>query len=626
MIAGVARLDGAPMASTGHTGADALPRLAARFGSRAPDGTTIWCGEHAGFVHGLLAVTPESEHEAQPLCAGDLTISFDGRLDNRDELIAALDVERERGDAMLALSAYVKWGEAAAGHLLGDFALVVWDAPKRQLYAARDTSGVRPFFYREGPGWIAWASEIDILATGVDAMPPPNEGMVGEHLAGIITSKRDTLFHGISRLPPAHTLTASAAGIHARRYWTPDPRAEIRYRHDADYEAHLADLIRAAVSARLRTRRPVGVMLSGGIDSSSILALGAHACRDSSVPCPGLRAFSISVPGPDDERPFFDLMIAAAGVPAERFNTALPRPGQFREEAARDLEIQAHPHAPTVDPLRARVRDSGARVLLTGMGGDDWLGPSAWAYADMLRGGQLAALGRRIWSESATDDFGGWRFACKAALWPLVPDAAKRAVRRVLGRGRPPGWLDPDFAARIDLSGRLALRSEVDFRYYEQIDLWREGTSGTMVHAIETTSRSGSRFGIEHWHPYLDRRIIEFGLALPHDQRWRDGRAKDLLRRTMAPHVPAAIAGRLTNPTANHVFIQAIAAELPPAGPAPRSASAQLGWVRGAYVQELRTRAQRLYQSGDPAYVGPAWIAWIVLATDLWLDAANVVQ
>jgi len=624
MIAGVARLDGAPV---DPIAAEALPRMAGRFGSRAPDGTTVAHGEHAAFIHGALIVTPESGREAQPLSSAGLTVTFDGRLDNRADLAETLDAERDAGDAALVLRAYARWGDAAAEHLLGDFAFAVWDAPNRRLYCARDTSGVRPFFYREGRGWIAWASEIDILAAGIDVVPPPNEGMAGEYLAGVITSTRDTLFQDIFRLAPAHALTASAAGIRTRRYWAPDPRAEIRYRRDADYEAHLADLIGAAVAARLRTNQPAGIMLSGGIDSCTVTAIAAHICRSGSAPCPGLRTFSIDVAGPDKDRPFFEAMIAASGLPAEVFSPALPRPGQFREEIARDLDIQTFPQAPTIDPLRARVRDHGARVLLTGVGSDDWLGPSTWAYADLLRGGRLVELGRRMWSESKLDDFPGWRFAGQSAVWPLVPGPAQRRIRRTLRRGRPPAWIDPAFAARIDLVDRLAPReADVDFQTWEQIDLWREGMSGRMVHSIEAAQRTVSRFGIDHAHPFLDRRIVEFGLALPSDQRWRNGRHKDLLRRTMARHLPPAIVDRLSNPAGDHIYIQALESELPPHGAPVPSACERLGWVRGREARSARARAQRVYQSGSTAYAWQARTAWLVLSIDLWLDAVNMVQ
>lgn len=628
IIAGMARLDGAPMSAMGATGAGALPRLAARMASRAPDGVTTWCGDHAGMVHGALFNTPESRQEPQPRRCGALTISFDGRLDNRADLIARLDCGPDTGDAALALHAFVKWREAAAEHLLGDFAFAVWDADARTLSAARSTSGVRPFLYREGRGWIAWASELDLLAAGVDVMPPPNEGMAAEYLAGVIASKTDTLFAGIFRLPPAHVLTASASGVRVRRYWSPQPRAELRYRRDADYEEHLTDILGSAVRARLRTGAPAGVMLSGGIDSSAVTALAALACRERTVPCPGVRAFSISLPGSSDEREYFEAMAAAAGISGERFVAQSPLPGQFREEIARDLDIQTFPHAPTSDPLRAAARDRGVRVMLTGQGGDDWLGSGPAALADLLRQGRLTTLVQRMRRECADDGLLDWPGAVKAAVWPLVPFGLQQLVRAMLRRGQPPAWIDPAFAARVHLLDRLALgRPEVDFRRREDRNIWREGTSGTMVHAMEATSRSGSHFGLEHSMPYLDRRIVEFGLSLPADQRWRDGRGKDLLRRAMAAHVPALIARRVDNPAADHVYIQALGAERPGGGEeARRSTAEQLGWVRQDQSRALRTQAETLYQSGNAEFAWPAWAAWLVRAMDLWLDAVTVVQ
>ena len=628
MIAGLARLDGAPMAAMGATGIDALPRLAARIGSRAPDGITIVHAEHAGFIYGKLAVTPGAEQEVQPRSTASLTISFDGRLDNRADLIAALDAGQDADDTALVLRGFARWGESTAEHLAGDFALVIWDALAQRLYAARDIAGVRPFLYREGHGWIAWASEIDILAAGIDAIPPPNEGMAGEYLAGAITSSSDTLFRGIFRLPPAHTLTASASGIRTRCYWTADPRTEIRYRRDDEYEAHLAELLRTVISARLRTERPAGIMLSGGLDSSTVAAIAAHACADRSVPCAGLRAFSLSEPGPADERRFFETMSAAAGIPSESVTAALPRRGQFREETARDLEVVRYPQSPGLDPLRARIRDSGARVVLTGMGGDDWLGPSSWALADLLRGRRVASLARRMWLESGEYDFSGWRSSLTAALWPVVPEALRTVVRLARRQGRPPAWIEPAFAARINLADRLAAirASDVPFQSYEQIDIWRHGRSGARTHSLETTARAGSRFGIEHWHPYFDRRVIEFGLALPADQRWRNGRHKELLRRTMAAEVPAIIVNRLSSPAGGHAMIHALEAERPDGSETHLSACERLGWVRGPEIRRMEARAHALYRSGDKGFAWPAWTAWTVLAMDLWLDAASVVQ
>jgi len=208
----------------------------------------------------------------------------------------------------------------------------------------------------------------------------------------------------------------------------------------------------------------------------------------------------------------------------------------------------------------------------------------------------------------------------------LLAPPLQRVVRAALRLGRTPRWIEPRFAARIGLADRLSRhRDPVAFPSHEQADIWHEVTSGMLVYSLETTARSIARFGIEHAHPFHDRRIVEFGLALPPEQRWRDGYAKALLRRAMAAHVPAAVAARRTNPAADHVFAQAIAAE-GGARAFDDLATTRLGWTCGDEIRAMHTRMLTLYQNGSPAYSSPAWTLWSILAMNLWLDAANVIQ
>ena len=311
---------------------------------------------------------------------------------------------------------------------------------------------------------------------------------------------------------------------------------------------------------------------------------------------------------------------------AHSVTAALPRPGQFRDEIAADLEVQIFPHAPTIDPLRALVHDRGVRVLLTGMGADDWFGGTPLTYADLFARGRWGALARRARAERSGDDFIGWPSVARSALWPLVPPLLQRVIRVALRRRRPPAWLEPAFAARIGLADRAARhRDSVAFRSHEQADIWHEGTSGMLVYSLETTARSIARFGVDHAHPFHDRRVVEFGLALPSDQHWRDGYAKPLLRRAMTAHLPAAVASRRTTPAGDHVFVQAIAAE-GGARAFADLATTRLGWTRGNEIRAMHTRMLALYQNGSPGYSSLAWTLWAILAMNLWLDAANVVQ
>ena len=289
VIAGMVHLDGAP------AGRDAVERIAARLGSRAPDGCSIMCTGSASVLYGRLDVTPGAERDTQPLAdpRTALLIVFDGRIDNRSDVIDALELDAgaHTSDAALVLQAHIVWGEGATERLLGDFAYAIWDDSRRRLVCARDTSGIRPLFYRQGDGWIAWASAIDLLAACIDPMPPANEGMAAEYLTGLVTDKRETLFSNIYRVPPAHQLIASGGATRTRRYWTPATGRDIRYVRDEDYAEHLTALLRTAVTSRLRTARPAGVMLSGGVDSSSVAGLATEVWRAGGAAAPTIEAF-----------------------------------------------------------------------------------------------------------------------------------------------------------------------------------------------------------------------------------------------------------------------------------------------------------------------------------------------
>jgi asparagine synthase (glutamine-hydrolysing) len=621
-IAGLIQFDGAPVDPV------TIRRIAARLRLRAPDRVSSWIGDSAALFHATVAVTPGSETEQQPIVGkqSGLVITFDGRLDNRDELIDQLALDRGCTDAAVVLAAAETWGDGTASRLLGDFALAAWNPRTRRLMCARDITGVRTLHYRVGAGWIAFASALDVVVAGIAPLPAINEGMAAEYLASFIVSQRDTLFQDVFRLPAAHCLTASSAGRSLERYWTPDPKHTVRYAGDAQFEEHLRDLMQHSVACRLRTPRPVAVMLSGGIDSSAVTAVAASLVRERAAAATGIETLSLSVEGAGDERHYFEQVCAHCRVPSHRINEQPPRSGQFFEEISLDLDAQIYPHSPTVDRLRARARELGARVLLTGMGGDDWLGTSPAAYADLVKQGAVVALGRRLRADAASADFLGWRDTIRLGLWPLVPPAIQQLTRRVLGRGRAPAWIAPAFASHAALDERLsAFRPELRFPSYEIEDMWFLGTVGMTVHASETVTRGGDRFGIEHWHPYRDRRIIEFGLGLPPEQLWRDGRPKDLLRRAMAPLVPAQVATRTTSPAADHTFMHAIEAELERAASRPLEV-VRRGWVDAQRVAALEQDTRAHFNSGRPGFASGARILWGILAVNLWLEAISMVK
>jgi len=215
----------------------------------------------------------------------------------------------------------------------------------------------------------------------------------------------------------------------------------------------------------------------------------------------------------------------------------------------------------------------------------------------------------------------GWPAAAKAAIWPLVPGPLRAVARLLVRRGKTPPWIDRRFAARVQLRERLE-RHEIPLPYssHERYDTWHQAFSGAAVDHYEQFERSSARAGIDTWFPFFDRRVIEFGLAVPADLRWHDGRPKEVLRRAMAPYLPQSVADRRTNPTGTHLILRGLDGE---GGRAlfEQMRIAEFGWVNPAAVLQRFDRAQALWAAGDPRYHWLAITLWHVAAIELWARA-----
>jgi asparagine synthase (glutamine-hydrolysing) len=229
-------------------------------------------GGGVGLAHLASHVTPESVREVQPRVEGEVVVVADARIDNRAELVAALGgvVGSGATDVELIAAAYRAWGLESAARLVGDFAFVVWDGERRRLYAARDALGMRSLAYRVEAGRALFATEVkQILAVpGVPARI--FEPAVAAFLSGRLPRPEWSFWEGIAQLAPAHAWTwEEGAGSRTWRYWDVDGGRRIRYRREEEYAEHFLELFRESVRARLRSVRPVGLLLSGGVDSGA---------------------------------------------------------------------------------------------------------------------------------------------------------------------------------------------------------------------------------------------------------------------------------------------------------------------------------------------------------------------
>ncbi len=552
-IAAVFNLDGRPV---DHP---QLERLIDAMAHRGRDGLGRFFDGQAALGHAMLRVTPESVAETQPLRddPSGICLTFNGRVDNRRELRTLIETAGESlrtdTDAELVLRAYRCFGDESAAKIIGDFAFVVWDPGRRRLYCARDHSGMIPFYYHcDGKTFLA-ASELQQILRDPGVKQEPNEGIIGEYLCGKLFTRDETLFRSVMRLPASHQMVVTESGPRISRYYDLNPSRAIRYRTDDQYAAHFLEVFREAVRCRMRTRTGIAAELSGGLDSSSIVSVAQSMRQSGEIEVPEFETFSLVYDEPTaDERPYVASVVEKWGL---KSNFVRPHEMDMKscmENVARFREWAESPSGAVYYSLRERVVEKGYQVIVTGMGGDQWLTGSDYYYAELLsefRFVELARLLRTDWrfgmpgtpGHSRLKNLGWW------GLRPLLPDKVRIALSDLVPRERFPPFIPADFARRIDLRGRLrATPASPPGCSYSQRSIYHEFNDGWMVSVMELKDRDNAPIGIEQRHPFYDVRLVEFCLAIPEEQRLHNNQIKYVMRNAMKGLLPEDIRTRLT--------------------------------------------------------------------------------
>ena len=253
--------------------------IAAMMGSlahRGPNGTSVWDESNIALGHLMLWTTAESLLERLPLVsqAGNLVITADARIDNRDELITTLDLPdrpvEEITDSQMILAAYEKWCERCTDHLIGAFAFAIWNKQEKSLFCARDHFGVKPFYYHQSTQEFLFASEIKALLCLPQVPRQINEIRIADYLSMMMEDKTITTYQDIFRLPPAHCMQVSQTDVKIWSYWTLEQKSQLLLESDEAYAQEFKHLFTEAVRCRLRSVLPIGSQLSGGLDSSAV--------------------------------------------------------------------------------------------------------------------------------------------------------------------------------------------------------------------------------------------------------------------------------------------------------------------------------------------------------------------
>jgi asparagine synthase (glutamine-hydrolysing) len=532
------------------------------------------------------------------------TLIVDGRIDNLDELADALGT-CDRTAASVVLAAWRRWGVAAGAQLLGDFVLVLTDEPSGRVVVIRDPMGQRPLFYGVGNRGVVFGSAIQQIVRHPAIRAELNEVMIAEYLTGTPETVTETLWADVQRLPPAHALEITGDGARARRYWDFDPGARIRYARDEEYAEHLREIFLRAVECRVRDEDAVGVMLSGGIDSSAIAGAAQAMCvARGQEP---VHSFTLAFPGrPCDETVYSGTVIEKWGLKATRADANPPARDDLLRQSWQYSDVPAHPNSLVADRLRAAAAAADVRALLTGFGGDDFFTGDVLP-TELLREGKVIAWARAIVS-------------------PLLSVRARAALRPVLGARpvrRP--WIQPAFAARASLEDRLRRRADLPFPTREQQNIHRGVTSLVQILGDEMEERAASAAGVDQRCPFYDRRVAEFGLGLPSSQRSRGHAIKVVLRHALCDYLPPLVAAR-TSLADKAEFSSTYVEALEAVGGRQafvRLRSEEAGWVDGRVVRQMYDDMIRLYRRGGNAYIAFTGPLWAVASLELWLDAVS---
>lgn len=621
-ITGVCNFDGQPV---NHS---LLHRMTAAIAHRGPDQILHWVNGAVGFGHLMLHTTPESVHERQPLTdeSGKLCLTMDGRIDNREEMIAELESKgarlRNDTDAEIVLRAYECWGSECPRKIIGDFSFAIWDERHRHLFCARDVVGNKPFVYHWNGRRFLFSSELHALFEDPATPQEPNEGMIGEYLAVKITHIEETLYKNIMRLPPAHSMIVKNGQARKFRYWNIDGSREIKYPTDRDYAEHFTEVFKESVRSCLRSHRPVGAYLSGGLDSSSIVSMVQTIYQAGLVDDLGFETFSMVYPGlACDETVYIREMVERWKLRANYIPLQESPLDRLREQTAFYKDICDYPNGTQTDPIRVLAREKGIRVLLTGLGGDERLSGSLYYFSDFARRGKFLRLFQEMRKQTIYPmSVRGLSALYHYAVVPLLPNVVRRmknsTTRAFRRRPEIPGWIRAEFARRINLADRLRA-DPTGGQPLRSSQAWLRMLleHGGRVHGTELEDRTAASFRVEQRHPFTNRKIIELSFHLPENQRLRRDH-KVILRNAMEGMLPEVVRQRRDKAEFSETLFRALAQTR--AKIAYEPGSGESGWIDRSRVQIMRKEMEQLHSDGDKDYILRVWPLWMVWAIDLW--------
>jgi asparagine synthase (glutamine-hydrolysing) len=517
---------------------------------RGPDAEGVWVEGSVGLGHRRLSIIDLSEAAAQPMVSDDgrVRIIYNGEVYNFWELRRTLEAQgytfRTTSDTEVILQAYRRYGLDFLKHLRGMFALAIWDAEQRLLLVARDRIGIKPLYYCIGQGYIAFASELKALLLDPRTPREVDPAALADFLHLLSIPDPHSILNGVRKLEAGHMLIVRGNRVQDHEYWNVPLPVAPRALSLADACAEFDERFGSAVRSHLVADVPVGAFLSGGVDSSAVVAfMGPEASS-------GMHTYSVVFRGGDvfDEGPYARMVAARYGTIHREIDLGAEAGNFLPAMAWHCDEPFAVSSALGIYFLAKAAREDGVKVVLTGDGGDEVFAGYTWKHVDFpsLPVANSKAL-HRLLARAGTI---GQRAAPGLRLWRAMAKGVGPAERYIDSFAC---FRDIDLVEFVqpDLWPRLQREwsDNITARYYDSAigqpqlvrKLYTDMKSVLISEMLTKVDRLTMAAGIEARVPFLDHELVEWAFSLPADLKFKDGEGKLLVKRALESRLPAEI-------------------------------------------------------------------------------------
>ena len=508
-VVGIAYSDGQPVRR------ELLEQMTLALSFRGPDSQRFWLEGSIGLGHAAQFIAGDETRGAGPETSAEGNwISADIRLDAREELIGKLQSEGREArasssDSQLLMTAYSIWAECCLEHVFGEFAFILWDSSQKRLFCACDQFGVRRLYFAHVGPFFVCSNTLDCLRLHPDISPRLNDEAIGDFLLfGMNQNPATTIFQDIQRLPAGHHLRWSPHSIEIAEYWRPPVDGLIRYKKKSEYVQHFDELLRKAIADRTRGKK-TGILLSGGLDSSSVAAFCSEE-RDTRG-APELHAFTVTAENSDDEDG------SAAETVARALNIPLHRTFADRISLFEGWD-SIHWPEPVDDPLAAGMVKQFAEVaehvpvILSGEGSDNLMEFEPWQHLrELWQGGHGLRVGRQLAEHVIA------RFRAPDGFRGPLGRVIRWASRQEKSQTRFPGWLNSHFVTTLRLRERwLNPDNGIPWNAHPRHPLaYASLFFPAWSYMFEREDAAFTRAAVEVRYPFLDLRVVKYLLAIP---------------------------------------------------------------------------------------------------------------